>query len=352
MIFCLSCQNKQKYPYAIKDFRDALQPHLISEVTKGIVMGFDSTISKMLTDKELFQLFQSEHPILRASAFREMVQRKSINHFDLLMNHLDDTAIVAVDQGEFGISFRTVSDDILQGATWKTQDSKNQTIDLVLTNHNYLQSAYRILTEIEAQKKYYANIRDMATRPRRLSYDGYELGFDDIEYALYGLAKFKRMDDISILKNRMMEHVWKLSNISFRLMKEFPDTAYLDVFQSYYRRQFYRFNGNRRDGFTGYYFERADPEDFSNALAEQQNEGSATLFDTLLNRLPLQTCMPDGKNIMEEVIMAIWEHPCPAYGRLREKIKTRVQEILKRNISLDVPVYPASVDTTKENFRW
>jgi hypothetical protein len=46
--------------------------------------------------------------------------------------HLDDTALVFIDAGEFGIWDRTVSDDILQEAGWKTQEAKNKTVEKVL----------------------------------------------------------------------------------------------------------------------------------------------------------------------------------------------------------------------------
>ncbi|HSZ86643.1 MAG TPA: hypothetical protein VK787_11470 [Puia sp.] len=222
-----------------------------------------------------------------------------------------------------------MSDDILLNVVWKTHEEKNKAIELVLTKHNYLRSAYIILLQIEPQEKYYSFIKDMATRPRRLSEDGYELGFGDIEYALYGLSKFKKPGDVKIIKDQMMKHVWELSFISFRLMKEFPDTAYFDVLQTYHRRQFYKFSGNRREGFSGYIADKADPEDFIQALVVQQNEKSAKLLYTMLNRLPLRTCMPDKDNIVNELITEIWEHPCLSYIKLRKKIKPKAEEILK-----------------------
>jgi hypothetical protein len=171
-----------------------------------------------------------------------MLNRKSFNHFDIILAHLDDTALVFTDAGEFGISDRTVSDDILLEAEWKTQEAKNKTVDQVLAKHNYLWSAYLILKNLEPQEKHYPFIKDMATRPRRLDpHEGFELGFHDIEYALYGLAKFKKKGDAEIIKKRLMGQVWKLSDVSFGFMKEFPDTAYFDVLKEYHRRQFYHF---------------------------------------------------------------------------------------------------------------
>jgi len=283
----------------------------------------------------------------------EMLDRGSFNHFDIVMNHLDDTAVVATDNGEFGIWFQTVSDYLLGRTSWKTIQAKNKTIDEVLIKHNYLRSAYTILSQIEPQEKYYSSIKDMAIRSRRLDrYESYELGFDDIEYALYGLAKFQKKVDVQIIKNKLMKHVWELSDVSFRLMKEFPDTAYLDVLQVYHRRQFYKFSGIRPHGFTGYNADRAAPEDFIQALVVQQNDRSAKLLDTILTHLPQYTCMPDKENIINEVIEEIWEHPCPAYARLREEIKHKAEEIVKGRISIPLDPIDIPVDTIKRKYYW
>jgi hypothetical protein len=351
-----SCKNDNTHTYAIKDFRKALQPHLIKIVAKGIVMPYDSALHNMTTDKELMELSQSEHPALRAAAFRVILYRKSFDHFEILMNNLDDTAFILSDEGEFGISYGTISDDILEEAKWKTPEAKNRTVEEVLTKYNYLRSAYRILRRIEPQEKYYAFIKEMATRPRHLDSEGYEDGFDDIEYALYGLAKFKKKEDVQIIKQLLMKNVWLLSHISFNLMKEYPDTAYMDVFQSYYRRRFYEFSGNRRDGFTGFKADRADPEDFIEALAVQPGELSPKLFDTLLLHLRSMPCMPDKETIEDEIVMAIWEQPTSANAWLRKKIKTRAVTILKKHPEsiyvepYDRPFKP--VDTTVETIGW
>lgn len=359
LIFCtFSCKYEQGNTYAIKDFRKSLQPFFLNIVAKGIVTYHDSSQIKSITDDELILLSKSENPVLRATAFREMFDRSSFNHFDMVMNHLNDTAKIFTDNGEFGIGYQIVSDDIIERATWKTKELKNKTIEQVLTKYNNLRSAYIILKQLEPQEKYYSFIKDMATRPRRLdSNGGYEFGFDDIEYALYGLAKFKKKEDVELIKNKLMKHVWELSDVSFQLMTEFPDTAYLDVLQTYHRRQFYQFSGIRPHGFTGFNADRAAPEDFINALAIQKNDRSAKLLDTMLTYLPKFICMPDKENIIKEVILAIWEHPCLAYVPLREKIRSKAEEILKWRFTMPrdtlyLPTHNLPIDTTKRIFYW
>lgn len=351
IVLLLSCKNEENNSYAIKDFRKSLQPFFLSIVSTGIVTHHDSAKIKSITDDELVRLSKSENPVLRATAFREMRDRSSFNYSDIIMNHLDDTAKVFVDNGEFGIGYNIVSDDILHRASWETLELKNKTIEKVMTKHNYLRSAYIILKYLEPQEKYYPYIKDMATRPRRLDpYEGYELDFDDIEYALYGLAKFKKKEDVQIIKAKMMRQVWQLSDLSFQLMKEFPDTAYFDVLRTYHYRQFYKFSGNRPYGFTGVVADRAAPEDFIKALVMQQTEKSAKLLDTMLIYLPKQKCMPDKENIIDEVINEIWAHPCLAYAKLREKIRLKAEKNKERYITIDVDRVPA--DTTKKKYYW
>jgi hypothetical protein len=350
-LFC-SCNNSAKHPYAIKDFRKKLQPYLTQMVNEGIVMGVDSVLQQIATDDELVRLINSEHPILRAAAFPAILERKTINHFEILMGHLDDTALIAMEAVEFGLWYRSVSDYILEEAYWETQEEKDKTVERVLTKHNYLRSAYFILEHLEPQEKYYSYIMDMATRPRRLSDEGAELYFDDIEYALYGLAKFKKQEDIRVIRSQLMHNIYRLSNISFKLMNEYPDTAYFDVLQEYHRRVFYKLLGNRRERFSGVISEEVGPEDFIHALVKQQNNKSALLLDTMLNWLLLQIDTPDKEEIINMAILEIWENPCVAYLKLRAKIKPKAEQILKNRISVPMELHYFPVNTTKRKIYW
>ncbi|HWY36426.1 MAG TPA: hypothetical protein VNX68_17410, partial [Nitrosopumilaceae archaeon] len=52
-------------------------------------------------------------------------------------------------------------------------------------------------------------------------------------------------------------------------------------------------------------------------------------------------------------VMEIWEHPCPAYVKLREKIKPKAEKMLKWEILIPKDsLYKVPVDTTKEIIRW
>lgn len=345
LIILLSCKNDNKYNYAIKDFRESLQPHLDRIVSKAIVMSYDSALTHMATDEELKQLSRSEHPILRASAFCEMLDRKSFNYFDVIMDNLDDTATVVTDAGEFGVNYQAVSDYLLEQSSWKTQEEKNKTIDKVITQHNYLQSAYFILNKIEARDKYYPYIKDMATRIRKYDPEYGEAGFREKQYALYGLAKFKKKQDIPVIKEQLLKHYGQMDAVAFQLMKEFPDTSYLELYEAYYPKVY-----NRSINFHG----ANEAVDFIESLAVYKHKRSAAILDVILNEQP-KIIRPEDWYIKERLIYAIWDNECEAYSKLRKQVAKSIQES-KENTSelppLDFDEIPIPVDTSERRIYW
>ncbi len=341
-----SCNNKDGYNYAIKDFRKPLQPFLTEIVSRGIIKHYDSVLRFMATDKELLQLSQSEHPALRAAAFRELFEKKSFNHFELLMNHLEDKAMVIEDMGEFGYKFLTVSDYILLKATWKNEQEKNKTIDAVITKHNYLAAAYEILEQIEPQEKYYPFIKKMAER----KYEYYEVGgfvhnTENIAYALYGLAKFKKKEDIKLIKEQLLYYYPELNENCFRLMKEFPDTAYMQVYEAYYPRRFYKTICREKD------VDKAT--DFINSIAGYKNERSANILDSILNRKPFINCEGDVSRLKKAVNWAIWNNDCKAYNKLRKQIEKKISEYKKYITEFEVDTsHLIPKDTSTQPLRW
>jgi hypothetical protein len=339
------CNTNSKYGYSIKDFRKSLQPALVRIVSKGIAVNHDSPLSNMATDKELIQLGQSEHPVLRASAFREMLERESFNHFDILMNHLDDTAMVATEAGEWGIWKRSVSDYLIEEAVWKNTEDKNKTIDEVITKHNYLRSAYMILERIKPQEKYYTCIKDMAIRERK-SVDNYNTQtIEDFEYALYGLAKFKKKEDIQLIKTLLLSNNGRMNELSFRLMKEFPDTAYLEVYENYYPTGYYQSicrNGSSDKAI-----------DFINSIAGYKNDRSAKILETILNRKPFARCLAEPNYLKEELIRAIADNKCEAYLKLRKQVEVSILKYEKNKIALP-SIEPSKLPTDKADkiTRW
>lgn len=330
----LSCKDDNRKNYAIRDFRRSIQPGLIKIVSKGIVMYSDSSIWYMATDKELVELSQSENPVLRATALKEMLRRPSFDHFDVIMKHLDDTAMVATDAGEFGIYNMTVSDHILEYGKWKSMSEKNKTIHKVITKHNYLKSAYTILPRIELQEKYYTYIKQMvqANKP-----------FDEIEYALYALAKFKKNDDIPLIKKILMSNYWDMTEYSFLLMQEFPNDTYLDVYEEFYPKNFYISIYSTNDPTTAIAF--------INSIATYKNRRSANILNNILHQKPKRSIIKTGW-FRDELVHAIWNNECSEYSIMRKQVKATIDEIDRHTFTLpqsEPKIFPA--DTSFEPIR-
>ncbi len=158
-----------------------------------------------------------------------------------------------------------------------------------------------------------------------------------------------------------MGNAWKMSSVSFKLMHKNRDTAWFEVLQKYHRVQFYQFTGNCRGGFSGVVEDRANPEEFIDALVVQKTPESARLMDTMLMRLPQLKCLPKLEDIIEHLMLAIWNNPCPAYEQLRNKIRPEIEkmsESQKKGYSSSMELLPADsvikrvVDTTEEEIWW
>ncbi len=314
LIIVSSCTTKEKYSYAIKDFRTSLHPVLVNIVAKNIA-GFDTSISYLqdnATDEELKRLSLSEHPILRAVALTSMIKRKTFNSFDVLMSHLDDTAIVNTDGGEWGIFYQTVSDYLISQSEWENQTYKNKTIDEVLFNHKSLKSAYNVMHELEAIPKYHDVIKEMVQR---------DCPFEEKEDALYALAQYQRKDDIRIIKNILIQNTGRMNTRSFLLMKNYPDSAYLDVLDKYSQHGLYK--EIRNNGASA-----ADL--FLRTVAAYENERSAQILNRIINKRPF--LHSDSSDLKNEIGYVIRNYQCEAYSKLIKELEPEIIQSKKNMI--------------------
>jgi len=342
-----SCKNDFKSSFAIRDFSKSLQPYLTGIVSNGVV-GFD-TLTKFVenyaSDEELKKLSKCEHPVLRAVAFRTMLERPTFNHFDVIMGNLDDTAVVARDAGEWGIRYVKISDDILQHGRWKDTTSKNKTIETIILNHRYLSSAYYKILTVEPKDSYYSSIKEMAQHVPNYDNIVGQIGFNEIERALYALAKFGKSEDIQIIKKALISNLAEASTLTFEIMGEYPDETYLEVFEDYYPRRFYREICRGKDTDKAI--------SFINSIAKYKNERSAKILREILKRNPFMPCSADTNYLKESLVYAIWNNPCQHYSELRRSVADIVTDYENSKlpgIPLDPQNFPP--DTSAEPIRW
>jgi len=300
-VFIISCQKYSKYN-SISDFPKDLQAHLKEVVDGGILFYEYRDLDSMITDNELLRLTKSEHPLLRVYALSRIFERPSMEHFDLMMSHLDDTALVNVDRGEFGIRQVFVSDYMLEEGKWKSYESRNKTMEEVLKNHNYLLSAFDIPEKMELNETHLPYIRKIVNG--FASHEGtIRFGrFGSFERILYTLASFQKEEDIQLVVQAMDYQLYRLGKTSFLLMRFFPDARYLQLLKKY-ALKYFNFN------------EESEIGDCINTIASYKNEESRKILEQLI-----EMDLKENKAIGYTLCAAILANECELYKKLRKEI--------------------------------
>jgi hypothetical protein len=171
----------------------------------------------------------------------------------------------------------------------------------------------------------------------------------EIEYALYALAKYKRKEDIPSIINILSANNPWFTGASFRLMQEYPDTAYLEMLEEYYPRRFYRAicRDQYPDVASGYI----------EAIASYKTDSCAKILSAILTRKPFMPCSVDTITLKDKLLNAIWNNPCPAYTALRARVATEVRRLQIRDsldrLPIDTSWRPeAIIDTSAEPVHW
>jgi len=228
-----------------------------------------------------------------------------------MMHNLDDTAIVAVDWGEWGLNYLTVSDNMLEDGRWKDTAAKNRTIEEIVLKHSFLRSAYLKAGWLPVDEKYYLSIKAMAFFKIDEDVPIRWLRFADIEGALYALARYKKREDTYRIKYVLEDNVWRLGETSFALINQYPDTSYLSILEEYFKYQFYR--KMCRDRST------SGAENFINAVAVFKNERSANILKAIFNGTTPVRCILDTIYLKAAVLQAVYKNKCSFYGELNTK---------------------------------
>lgn len=358
---------KAKYPYSLADFNPELRVHLEKVIQNGGMCDLDNYdespapeyykyFSEKVTTNDLHKLVDCEHPILRAIGFSYLRGKKDTDLSQILLNHLDDTAIITICNGEFGPGYSTVSDALISMSRRDSVIFKSILTEEVITKHPYLSHAYEFINEIEKPaEKYYTIIRNMA------KIDGSVLWLHNLynkkEIGLYALSKYRKKEDISYIANELSRY-WRLFsgyyNYSFKIIEQNPDTAYFKIIEDYYR----YISGNRTKmnlqlGFYDSYWKIGEKYDsFLTALASFKNKRSSEIIEaiTILELYPdnsyFQFSYSYSSNYTYRIYNLLKENECPEYKKLIKLLKPKAMAYEKEMAKDPVPVMKADYDTT------
>lgn len=344
MILLFSCSNKDRFKYSISDFKPSLQPHLRQIVHNGYPTAHDTVLHISCSEQELEKLSFSEHPMLRAAALKELLERKCFDGSELILKHIEDTSLVPYDAGEWGVGMSCIMDQIILHSTWKTPEAKQIIVDSMLLHHNHFRTAYRILEYFEPGELHYNSIKDMAIRDRKSIGDLNHIWLPDFELALFGLAKYRKTKDISIIKEQLLKQSHSISSLGFRLLKKFPDSSYMEIFEKLYPHDFnyWIFRDNN--------FNYA--VDFINSISTYKNERSARILAAIIkDKRFIDPCYGKG-NIRHSAIRAIWENKCEAYRSLMDITKKEGLKHLKNREKFSIEIPVLKLDSGEKVYSW
>jgi len=234
------------------------------------------------------------------------------------------------------IEFLRIADELVLHSSWKNMAEKNKTVDKVLTEHNDFICAYRILSKIGTQQKYYPFIKKMVENDEP---------FIEIEEALFALAKYENKADVPLIKKALLANTGKLRERSFNLIQQYPDTSYLGVLDEYSKWTFYN---DLKKGINW-----SQMQLFFSTVAAFKNEKSAEILGNLLNGRPFLPCyLETNTEIKLQLMYAIKYNNCKAYA----KLAAQILPLLPKDEEILGQSYPDTPDTMAVNIpeysRW
>ncbi|WEK68530.1 MAG: hypothetical protein P0Y62_11780 [Candidatus Chryseobacterium colombiense] len=235
--FFVSCKE-EKYKYDIFDFSTELQPSLKSLSNEKSLPSKDTIarkfIEKHATKEELIKLMDSKNPILRVIGYKTIVNRQEPEYFDLLKNHLSDTAKVTWWYYEDAGSKFNVSDLMIRKAYEKNGLSpiqKKYLVEKVLLEHPYLETSTWMIQDINPNEKYYNLIRKRAKL--KSARCGEQLS------ACFALSKFKKKEDLNLLHQIFEQNINNDYCITWilRSIEKYPDEKFFPILEDYFNKK-------------------------------------------------------------------------------------------------------------------
>jgi len=291
-----SCNNyNTNYRYSISDFKPEFRKHLENTVTSGIAPGMYSgdniryaeEFNKNCSVADLKKLLQCEHPLLRAMAFRILVDKDSNNIENILLSSLDDTAIISVDHGEFGIPTMYCADYYLEITKGETKVKREKILNILVEKHLQLQTTFFELGIADSlPEKHYSSVKQMAINyflNRNTDNGAPYITYEDEKTSdiLFALSKFKKKEDIDFIKSKLTPH----QAYTWQLIKRNPDTGYFSILNDL----FLDLEKAKETGpeylqnyFSGKYAAAKEFEQILVALSKYTTKESAAIFSKII----------------------------------------------------------------------
>lgn len=302
------------------DFRPELKKHLDKIVAAGELPNSPDTVAtNFFTDSctkdELVKLLSCENPLVRVVAYREVVNRNEPDYFSILLNHLDDTTKVTWWYFDDAANDFMVSDLMIRKAEYDrklTQPQKDSLVDEVLIKHTYLKTAEWMMNDIQPKEKYYAIVKRAAKNKLSECHDLSNT---------YSLAKFKKQEDIPLIKKNFSEFTDNsyCNNYYFQAIEVFPDTAFFPLLTKYYNKVIQK---KKQDGSDELKY-------YCRAVAQFRNQSSLDILTALTKKETYPDSWYFSYN-QEHIFRAIHKYPSSRYDNLYNVLKPQMSEYVMK----------------------
>ncbi|MBP6024043.1 hypothetical protein [Ferruginibacter sp.] len=219
---------KTKYPYSLDDFKPELRKHLEKIVSNPFPDNIDEAAANYLdnhtSEKELRKIIKSEHPLLRAVAFKYLSLRESVDFSKVLLENLDDTAFVSDYSGDV----TTVADYYIAKSRGHSTILKSDLMDEVINKHPYLSYAANFVQyEAPSNEKYYVSLKKIIAAP-------YPLHSRSRNGLITKLSEYKKNEDTSSIAFEISRNWYGNEPEKFALIENNPIDNYFFVIEKFY----------------------------------------------------------------------------------------------------------------------
>jgi hypothetical protein len=363
LFFLLSGCNtyKTKYPYSLDDFKPEYRKHLENTIELGIAEATYSGEEAIKLAEEFYKncsitdlkkILQCEHPLLRALAFRILIDKDSNNIEHLLLTSLDDTAIISVNHGEFGIRTEYCADYYLETTKGYKKIKCQKILDILVDKHRQLQTTFFELAGADSlPEKYYPAVKQMAVN--FFLYRSTDNGAPYITYEdekanaiLFALSKFKKEEDIDFIKSKLNLH----QLYTWELIKRNPDTGYFSILNNIFRDlekakktepEYFQ------NHFSGKYAFAKDFEEILVALSKYTTKESAAIFSKIITQKLYPSYYRDAGEFECLIYSLLKETKTKAFQDLIANLKP-VAEVFKRKH--DIPLEQSTFYSLDKNY--
>lgn len=314
-----SCGQPDKYPYKTSDFRPELKKQLDKLANEKSLPSNDTTARNFLrvncSKDELLRILNCNHPLLRIISYRTIVNRNEPDYFQILLNHLDDTAKVILIWDEDVVYNSMISDLMIEKLLYEKKMSRKQKdilIDSVLIHFSNLENAYRMIKEIEPNERYYQVIKSKAK---------IKTWNVDQMWTIYALSKFKKPEDVSFLKNIFLNCKEGFYGWTFKSIENFPDSNFFPILENYLETNF-KIKEHFSYDFLKYY---------CRAVASFKNIKSANILASLAK--PETYADKSYLTYNKEFIFrAIQKYNSPFYDSIYNELKPQMPEYMIKGL--------------------